>query len=60
MKMYNVKFGGPITLLEALGVMFIGLKIAGFINWAWVWVTCPLWVEALIFFIIFIHWVCKD
>lgn len=27
-----------------LGVLFITLKLTGFINWSWWWVLAPLWI----------------
>ena len=33
----------------ALGVMFVLLKLLGFVNWEWRWVTCPFWVPSLAF-----------
>lgn len=32
-----------IGFLGALGLLFIGLKLAGIITWAWLWVLMPLW-----------------
>jgi hypothetical protein len=29
--------------LTLLGVLFIGLKLTGHINWSWWWVTLPFW-----------------
>jgi hypothetical protein len=29
--------------LSLLGVLFIGLKLTGHINWSWWWVTLPFW-----------------
>jgi hypothetical protein len=26
-----------------LGLLFIGLKLTGYIDWPWVWVLAPLW-----------------
>lgn len=34
---------GGIGLFGLLGLLFIGLKLTGFINWSWWWVTAPLW-----------------
>jgi len=31
------------TTLGLLGVLFVGLKLTGFINWSWWWVTAPFW-----------------
>jgi hypothetical protein len=27
-----------------LGILFIGLKLTGFINWPWLWVLAPIWI----------------
>jgi len=33
-----------------LAVLFIGLKLTGYINWPWIWVLGPVWIPiALIF-----------
>lgn len=31
-------FGGTLT------IVFIVLKLLGYINWGWLWVLCPLWI----------------
>jgi len=31
------------SLLTLLGVLFIGLKLTGYITWSWWLVTLPLW-----------------
>lgn len=31
-----------------LAVMFIGLKLTGFIEWSWLWVLSPLWISAVL------------
>lgn len=31
-----------------LGLLFIGLKLTGAIDWAWIWVLAPFWVAALL------------
>lgn len=44
-----------IGFLGLLGVLFIGLKLTGFINWSWLWVLAPLWIvpAGIIAFILF-------
>jgi hypothetical protein len=32
-----------IGVLALLGVAFVVLKLTGFINWSWWWVTLPFW-----------------
>lgn len=38
----GVGFAGFLTLL------FIGLKLTGYISWSWWWVLSPLWISALL------------
>lgn len=35
-----------IGLCPLLTVLFVGLKLTGYIAWAWGWVLAPLWVPA--------------
>jgi hypothetical protein len=37
-----------IGLMSALGILFIGLKLTGHIDWSWWWVTAPLWGDIAI------------
>lgn len=30
-----------------LTVLFIGLKLTGYIDWSWWWVLSPLWITAI-------------
>jgi phosphoglycerol transferase MdoB-like AlkP superfamily enzyme len=34
---------GGIGVLGLLGVAFVVLKLTGFIDWSWWWVTAPFW-----------------
>ena len=34
---------GGIGVLGLLGVVFVTLKLTGFIDWSWWWVTLPFW-----------------
>lgn len=38
----NVKIAGP-SFFTLLGVLFVGLKLTGFINWPWWVVLAPIW-----------------
>jgi uncharacterized protein (DUF983 family) len=40
-------YTGPGTA-SLLGILFIGLKLTGYINWPWVWVLAPFWIPFLI------------
>ena len=37
-----------ISFLGLLGILFIGLKLTGYIDWSWWWVTAPIWGGALL------------
>lgn len=39
----NVTRSGGITFFGALGILFIGLKLAGIIDWSWWLVLLPLY-----------------
>jgi hypothetical protein len=32
-----------------LTVLFVGLKLTGYIAWPWIWVLSPLWISFLLF-----------
>lgn len=38
----GIGFPGLLTIL------FIGLKLTGYITWSWLWVLSPLWISALV------------
>jgi len=35
----------PMTALDGLQLLFIGLKLAGCIDWNWWYVLIPLWIS---------------
>ncbi len=39
----EVNHSGGIGVLGLLGVLFVGLKLGGVIDWSWWWVTAPFW-----------------
>ena len=43
---------GRWFLVGALALLFTGLKLAGVIDWPWVWVVSPLWIGAAIVILI--------
>ncbi len=38
--------GGGIGVIGLLGIVFIVLKLTGYIQWSWIWVLAPLWGSA--------------
>lgn len=42
---YNIKFNTtPMTALDGLALLFIGLKLTNNISWSWGWVLSPIWI----------------
>lgn len=44
---------GGIGVLGLLGVAFVVLKLTGYIDWSWWWVTAPFW-GGFVFVLLFI------
>ena len=41
------------SLTTPLFLIFLVLKLTGFINWSWFWVTSPLWIPlAMLIFVL--------
>ena len=40
------------SLSTLLGILFIGLKLGGVIDWSWVWVLAPFWIGACVSIIV--------
>lgn len=36
---------GGVGLAGLLTVLFVGLKLTGYIQWSWLWVLSPLWIS---------------
>jgi hypothetical protein len=43
---------GGIGTLGLLGVVFVTLKLTGYISWSWWWVTAPFWGGLVSLFIV--------
>jgi hypothetical protein len=39
-------------LAALLTVLFVGLKLTGYIAWSWIWVLCPAWIGFALFIVI--------
>jgi len=47
---------GGVSFLGLLTILFIGLKLTGYISWSWWWVLSPLWIPLAIVLVIFFTW----
>jgi len=46
----DTKSGGTgVGISTVLLIVFLVLKLAGLINWPWVWVLSPLWISLCVF-----------
>lgn len=43
---------GGTGFASLLTLLFIGLKLMGYIQWSWVWVLAPTWIVFLLAFIL--------
>lgn len=43
---------GGIGFSTLLTLMFIFLKLTGQINWSWLWVLSPIWIEIILLFVL--------
>ena len=51
MKSSNSNSGG-IGFCGLLTILFVGLKLTGFIDWSWAWVLSLLWIKLAIWAIL--------
>ena len=40
--------GGGIGFAGLLTIVFIVLKLTGYISWTWLWVLSPIWISILV------------
>ena len=41
-----------IGICGVLTIVFVVFKLIGVINWSWLWVLCPLWINLLLTIIV--------
>lgn len=41
------KLSGGVGFVWLLTILFIGLKLANYIDWSWWWVLSPIWITVL-------------
>ena len=51
MKTEKYSSGGN-SFVVLLTLLFIGLKLTGYIDWSWWWVLSPFWIEFLIIIVV--------
>ena len=53
MKNNNTSSGG-LGLASVLTIVFIILKLVGVIDWSWIWVLSPIWIDLILTIIVII------
>ena len=48
----DVTSGPGIGFVSLLQLIFITLKLMGYITWSWFWVMAPMWISACFFVLI--------
>ncbi len=56
MQTENRAIGGGVTMINLLQVVFIILKLCGVINWSWLVVLIPLWIQLGVWIVVGIIW----
>lgn len=42
------KSNSGLTFTGMLTILFIGLKLTGYIDWSWWWILSPIWITMII------------
>lgn len=46
--------GKGIGFVGFLTILFIALKLTGYIDWSWIWVLSPVWLSIVLEAVLFI------
>lgn len=52
----NNTSGGGLGLASVLTIVFVVLKLVEVIDWKWIWVLAPLWIDLILSLLILIGW----
>lgn len=50
----NSSGSGGIGFCSLLTILFIALRLTGFISWPWIWVVSPIWLSLAFWLILLI------
>jgi FtsH-binding integral membrane protein len=48
----QVTQNGGVSFLGLLTIVFVALKLTGYVNWSWLWVLSPIWIPVALFCVI--------
>jgi len=46
--MSNSSSGSGVGFSGLLAILFIGLRLTGYIDWSWWWVLSPIWITVVV------------
>lgn len=52
--MSNNNYSGGLGLTSVLTIVFFVLKLVGVINWSWLWVFSPIWIDLILYALLYI------
>lgn len=50
--------GSGLSFSGLLAIVFITLKLTGYIDWSWLWVLAPLWIPVAVVLAILLFILC--
>lgn len=53
----TIQVKAPVSFPALLTILFIGLKLTGYIDWSWWWVLSPLWLPVALIAVLAVLWV---
>lgn len=56
----NRNSSSGLGLCSVLTIIFVVLKLLGVINWSWLWVLCPIWIDLLLTIVVLIIFAIID
>ncbi len=54
----SVTVNFPIPFIGLLGLLFITLKLTGYIGWSWWLVLSPFWIPIAVSIVMFLAFIC--
>ena len=51
--MSNDNSSSGIGFHSLLTILFIALKLTGYVNWSWLWVLSPLWISFTLIIVVY-------
>lgn len=60
MKNSSASSAGGVGFVSLLAILFIGLKLTGYIGWSWWWVLSPFWIGPALALLLIAAWLLLE